>query len=123
MDAGYNLRRHACTGPNLAALRSHSDLCDAYQTSFTYLTPMSVPKSASFTQPTRLQALKRAVCVNRLIETIHLHIVYINHFVGSSQINCVCFCHTIQANQINAVYLTQPTEAGQIHAVNTSHFI
>ena len=78
MDAGYNRRLHACAGPNLAALRSHSDLCDANQAPFTYPTPVSAPKSASFpyptpvsapksasfTQPTRLQALKRAVCVN-----------------------------------------------------------
>ena len=75
MDAGYNLRLHACAGPNLAVLRSHSDLCDAYQTSFTYPTrlqapksvsfayptPMSAPKSASFPQPTRLHAPKRGV--------------------------------------------------------------
>lgn len=25
MDAGYNLRLHACAGPNFAALRSHPD--------------------------------------------------------------------------------------------------
>ena len=65
---------HACDGPNRTSLRSHSDLCDAYQTSFTYPTclqapksasfpyptPMLVPKSASFTDPTRLQAPKSA---------------------------------------------------------------
>ena len=97
MDAGYNLRLHACAGPNLAALRSHSDRCDAYQTSFTYPTrlqapksasfpyptPMSAPKSASFPYPTRLQALKIAVCVNRFIETDHLYIVHVNNFIES----------------------------------------
>ena len=31
MDAGYNLRLHACAGSNRASLRSHPDLCDAYQ--------------------------------------------------------------------------------------------
>ena len=49
MDAGYNRRLHACAGPNRASLSSHPDLCDAYQASFTYLTPVSAPKSASFT--------------------------------------------------------------------------
>jgi len=83
MDAGYNLRLQACAGPNLAALRSHPDQCDANQTSFPYPTPMSAPKSASFPQPTRLQALKRAVCVNLPIEINHLYIVYINHFIKS----------------------------------------
>ena len=60
MDAGYNRRLHACAGPNRASLRSHPDLCDAYQTSFTYPTPMSAPKSAPFTYPTCLQAPKSA---------------------------------------------------------------
>ena len=97
MDAGYNLRLHACAGPNLAALRSHPDRCDAYQAPFPYPTPVSAPKSAlftdstrlqapksaSFTQPTRLQAPKRAVCVNLPIEADHLYIVYINHFTKS----------------------------------------
>ena len=137
MDAGYNRRLHASTGPNLAALRSHPDLCDAYQASFayptpvsapksalfTYPTPMSVPKSASFPQPTRLHALKRAVCINRFIETDHLYIVHVNHFIESPQINPVYFCHTIQANQTNAVYLTQLIEVGRIYTVNTNHFI
>ena len=112
MDAGYNLRLHAWARPNLAALRSHPDRCDAYQTSFPYPTPMLVPKSASFpyptrlqapksasfTQPTRLQAPKRAVCVNRFIETDYLYIVHVNHSTESYQINRVYFCHTIQAN-------------------------
>ena len=123
MDAGYNLRLHACAGPNLAVLRSHSDLCDAYQTSFTYPTPMSAPKSASFPQPTRLQALKRAVCANRFIETDHLYIVHVNHFIESPQINPVYFCRTIQANRINIVYLTKLVESDQIHTVNASRFI
>ena len=97
MDAGYNRRLHASTGPNLASLRSHPDLCDAYQAPFPYPTPMSAsksasfpyptrlqaPKSASFTQPTRLQALKRAVCVNRFIETDYLYIVHVNHSTES----------------------------------------
>jgi len=97
IDAGYNLRLHASTGPNLAALRSHPDRCDAYQAPFAYPTPMSAPKSAlftqlthlqapkstSFTQPTRLQALKRAVCVNRFIEMDHLYIVHVNHSTKS----------------------------------------
>ena len=60
MDAGYNRRLHACAGPNLAALRSHSDLCDANQAPFTYPTPVSAPKSALFIDPTRLQAPKSA---------------------------------------------------------------
>ena len=123
MDAGYNRRLHACTGPNFAALRSHPDLCDANQAPFTYLTPMSAPKSASFTQPTRLQASKRAVCVNLPIEVDYLYIVHVNHFIESPQINPVYFCLTIQANQINAVYLTQPIEVGQIYTVNISRFI
>ena len=60
MDAGYNLRLHACAGPNLAALRSHPDRCDAYQAPFPYPTPVSAPKSALFTDSTRLQAPKSA---------------------------------------------------------------
>ena len=105
MDAGYNRRLHACAGPNLSALRSHSDLCDAYQTPFTYPTPvsapksasfayptpMSAPKSASFPQPTRLQALKRAVCVNPPIEVDYLYIVHVNHSTESHQMNPVYF--------------------------------
>ena len=112
MDAGYNRRLHACAGPNRASLRSHPDLCDAYQAPFTYPTrlhapksasfidptPMLVPKSASFTQPTRLQAPKRAVCVNHFIETDYLYIVHVNHSTESPQINRVYFCLTIQAN-------------------------
>ena len=137
MDAGYNRRLHASTGPNRASLRSHPDRCDAYQASFAYPTPVSAPKSALFTQlthlqapksasfpyPTRLLAPKRAVCVNRFIETDHLYIVHVNHFIELPQINRVYFRHTIQANQINAVYLIQLIEVGQIHAVNTSRFI
>ena len=110
-------------GQTAPALRSHPDLCDAYQTSFTYPTPMSAPKSTSFPQPTRLQALKRAVCVNRFIETDHLYIVHVNHFIESYQINPVYFYRTIQANRINIVYLTQLVESGQIYTVNISHFI
>jgi len=86
MDAGYNLRLHACDGPNRASLRSHPDRCDAYQALFTYPTRLHAPKSASFTQPTRLQAPKRAVCVNRFIETDHLYIVHVNHSTESPQI-------------------------------------
>lgn len=123
MDAGYNRRLHACAGPNRASLRSHPDLCDAYQASFTYPTPVLAPKSAPFTQPTRLQALKRAACVNRFIETDHLYIVHVNHFIESPQINCVYFCLTIQADQINAVYLIQLIGSGQIYGVNISRFI
>ena len=109
MDAGYNLRLQACAGPNLAALRSHSDLCDAYQTSFTYPTrlqapksalftyptSLQAPKSASFTQLTRLQALKRAVCVNLPIEADYLYIVHVNHSTESPQINPAYFYRTI----------------------------
>ena len=137
MDAGYNRRLHACAGPNRASLRSHPDLYDAYQASFTYLTPMSAPKSASFTQPTpmlvpksasfpqptRLQASKRAVCVNLPIEVDYLYIVHVNHFTESHQINRVCIYHTIQSNQINAVHLIQLIKAGEIYTVNISHFI
>ena len=60
MDAGYNLRLHACAGPNRTSLRSHPDQCDANQAPFTYPTPVSAPKSASFIDPTRLQAPKSA---------------------------------------------------------------
>ena len=60
MDAGYNRRLHACAGPNLAAFRSHSDLCDAYQASFTDPAPVSAPKSASFAYPTPMSAPKSA---------------------------------------------------------------
>ena len=137
MDAGYNRRLHASTGPNLASLRSHPDRYDAYQAPFTYPTrlqapksasfpyptPVSASKSASFTQPTRLQAPKRAVCVNLPIEVDYLYIVHVNHFTKSHQINRVCIYHTIQSNQINAVYLMQLIELGQIYTVNTSHFI
>jgi len=112
MDAGYNRPPHACDGPNRTSLRSHPDQCDANQVPFTYPTPVSAPKSASFPQPTRLQALKRAVCVNRFIETDHLYIVHVNHFIESPQINPVYFCRTIQVNRINAVYLTQLIKVG-----------
>ena len=137
MDAGYNLRLHACAGPNHAALRSHPDRCDAYQAQFadptpvsapksalfTQLTHLQAPKSASFTQPTRLQASKRAVCVNLPIEVDYLYIVHVNHFTESHQINRVCIYHTIQSNQINAVHLIQLIKAGEIYTVNISRFI
>ena len=136
MDAGYNRCLHAYDGPNRASLRSHSDLCDAYQTPFTYPTPVSAPKSASFTyptpvlvpksasfpQPTRLHAPKRGVCVNLPREVDYLYIVHVNHFIESPQINCVYFYRTIQANRINTVYLTQLVESDQIYAVNISRF-
>ena len=90
MDAGYNRRLHACAGPNLAALRSHSDQCDAYQTPFTYPTrlqapksasfidptPMLVPKSASFPQPTRLHAPKRGVFGKAVYQSLLIYVVY-----------------------------------------------
>ena len=81
---------HACDGPNRAALRSHPDLCDAYQTSFTYPTPVSapksalfpyptpmlVPKSASFTDPTRLHAPKRGVFGKAVYQSLLIYGVY-----------------------------------------------
>ena len=100
MDAGYNRRLHACAGPNFAALRSHSDLCDAYQTSFTYPTPVSapksasfayptpmlVPKSASFPQPTRLHAPKRGVFGKAVYQSLLIYEVYWIRTIKSDQI-------------------------------------
>ena len=100
MDAGYNLRLQACAGPNLAALRSHSDLCDANQTSFTYPTPMlvpksasfpyptpmSAPKSASFPQPTRLHAPKRGVFGKAVYQSLLIYVVYRICTIKSDQI-------------------------------------
>ena len=102
--AGYNRRLHACAGPNRASLRSHPDLCDAYQASFTYPTPMSAPKSASFpyptpmlvpksasfpyptpmsapksalfTDPTRLHAPKRGVFGKAVYQSLLIYVVY-----------------------------------------------
>ena len=114
MDAGYNRRLHACTGPNFAALRSHSDQCDANQTSFTYPTPMlvpksasfpyptpmlapksasfpyptpmSAPKSASFPQPTRLHAPKRGVFGKAVYQSLLIYVVYRICTIKSDQI-------------------------------------
>ena len=100
MDAGYNRRLHACTGPNFAALRSHSDQCDANQTSFTYPTPMLVPKSASFPyptpmlapksasfpQPTRLHAPKRGVFGKAVYQSLLIYVVYRICTIKSDQI-------------------------------------
>ena len=86
MDAGYNRRLHACTGPNFAALRSHSDLCDANQTSFPYPTPMSAPKSASFTDPTRLHAPKRGVFGKAVYQSRLIYVVYWIRTIESDQI-------------------------------------
>ena len=88
--AGYNRRLHACAGLNRASLRSHPDLCDAYQASFTYPTPMSAlksapftqptclqaPKSAPFTQPTCLQAPKRGVFGKAVYQSLLIYVVY-----------------------------------------------
>ena len=100
MDAGYNRRLHACTGPNFAALRSHSDQCDANQNSFTYPTPMlvpksasfpyptpmSAPKSASFPQPTRLHAPKRGVFGKAVYQSLLIYVVYRICTIESDQI-------------------------------------
>ena len=100
MDAGYNRRLQACAGPNLAALRSHSDQCDAYQTSFpyptpvsapksalfTYSTPMLAPKSALFTQLTRLHASKRGVFGKAVYQSLLIYVVYRIRTVKSNQI-------------------------------------
>ena len=51
---------HACDGPNRASLRRHPDRQAAYQAPFTYLTPMSAPKSASFPYPTPMLVPKSA---------------------------------------------------------------
>ena len=90
MDAGYNRRLHASTGPNFASLRSHPDRCDAYQALFpyptpvsapqsalfTYLTPMLVSKSTSFTQLTRLHAPKRGVFEIAVYQSLLIYVVY-----------------------------------------------
>ena len=90
MDAGYNLRLHACAGPNRASLRSHPDRGAAYQAPFTYPTPMSAPKSAlftqltrlqapksaPFTQPTRLKAPKRGVFGEAVYQSLLIYVVY-----------------------------------------------
>ena len=103
MDAGYNLRLHACAGPNLAALRSHPDQCDANQAPFTYPTPvsapksasfpyptpMSAPKSASFTQPTRLHAPKRGVFGKAIYQFVLIYVVYRIRTIKSDQIYVV----------------------------------
>ena len=100
MDAGYNLRLHACAGPNRASLRSHPDRCDAYQASFpyptpmsasksalfTYLTPMSAPKSASFTQLTRLHTPKRGVFEKAVYQSLPIYGVYWIRTIKSDQI-------------------------------------
>ena len=100
MDAGYNLRLHACAGPNLAALRSHPDRYDAYQASFpyptpasapksalfTYPTPMLAPKSASFPQPTRLHAPKRGVFGKAVYQSLLIYAVYQIRTIKSNQI-------------------------------------
>ena len=98
--AGYNRPPHACDGPNRASLRSHPDLCDAYQASFTYPTPVSAPKSASctqptpmsapksapFTQPTRLHAPKRGVFGKAVYQSLLIYIVYWIRTIESDQI-------------------------------------
>ena len=100
MDAGYNRRLHACAGPNLAALRSHSDQCDANQAPFTYPTPvsapksasfpyptpMSAPKSASFPYPTRLHAPKRGVFGKAVYQSLLIYEVYWIRTIKSDQI-------------------------------------
>ena len=100
MDAGYNLRLHACAGPNLAALRRHSDRCDANQAPFTYPTPvsapksasfpyptpMSAPKSASFPYPTRLHAPKRGVFGKAVYQSLLIYVVYRIRTIKSDQI-------------------------------------
>ena len=97
--AGYNRRPHACAGPNRASLRSHPDLCDAYQASFTYPTPMSAPKSASFPypipmsvpksalfpQPTRLHAPKRGVFGKAVYQSLLIYGVYWIRTIKSNQ--------------------------------------
>ena len=89
MDAGYNRRLHACAGPNLAALRSHPDRCDAYQAPFTYPTPMSAPKSASFPYPTRLHAPKRGVFGKVVYQSVLIYAVYRIRTIESNQIYSV----------------------------------
>ena len=103
MDAGYNLRLHACAGPNLAALRSHPDRCDAYQASFPYPTPVSAPKSAPFIDPTRLQAPKSA----SFTDPTHLHApkrgVFGKAVYQSLLIYVVYRIRTIESDQIYGV--------------------
>ena len=91
---------HACDGPNRAALRSHPDRYDAYQTPFTYSTPVSAPKSAlftyptrlqapksaSFTQPTRLHAPKRGVFGKAVYQSVLIYAVYRIRTIESDQI-------------------------------------
>ena len=103
MDAGYNLRLHACAGPNRAALRSHPDRCDAYQASFAYPTPVSAPKSALFTQLTHLQAPKSA----SLTQPTRLHApkrgVFGKAVYQSRLIYVVYWIRTIESDQIYGV--------------------
>ena len=91
---------HACDGPNLSALRSHPDRCDAYQASFPYPTPvsapksasfidptpMSAPKSASFPYPTRLHAPKRGVFGKAVYQSLLIYVVYRIRTIESDQI-------------------------------------
>ena len=86
MDAGYNLRLHACAGPNRTSLRSHPDQCDAYQTSFTYPTRLQAPKSASFPQPTRLHTPKRGVFGKAVYQSLLIYVVYRIRTIESDQI-------------------------------------
>lgn len=115
--AGYNRRLHACDGPNCASLRSHPDRCDAYQAPFTYPTPVSAPKSASFidptpmlvpksasftdltrlrapksalfTQPTRLHVPKRGVFGKAVYQSLLIYAVYRIRTIESEQIYVV----------------------------------
>ena len=91
---------HACDGPNLAALRSHPDRCDAYQAPFPYPTPMlalksasfpyptrlQAPKSAPFTQLTRLHAPKRGVFGIAVYDSLLIYVVYRIRTIKSNQI-------------------------------------
>ena len=77
---------HACDGPNLAALRSHPDQCDANQASFPYPTPVSAPKSASFPYPTRLHTLKRGVFGKAVYQSLLIYGVYWIRTIKSDQI-------------------------------------
>ena len=84
--AGYNRRLHACDGPNRTSLRSHPDQCDANQAPFTYPTPVSAPKSASFPQLTRLHAPKRGVFGKAVYQSLLIYVVYRIHAIESDQI-------------------------------------
>ena len=84
--AGYNRRLHACAGPNRTSLRSHPDLCDAYLAPFTYPTPVSAPKNASFPQPTRLHAPKRGVFGKAVYQSLLIYVVYRIRTIESGQI-------------------------------------